>query len=391
MIVVNQFLTGFDAPELNTLYVDRTLKEGNLIQAYSRTNRVHDREAKPWGNVINYRWPKQNEYEMNQAFAVYSNRASADYQLSLEELENLNKDSGIISKPFNEVKYELQQVISKLSDLTDNFTMTPPSERKQDEVFESLREFNRLVSQLKQYSEDENKNPVSAYDDPEEFYKLIGITEDQEIILTTVIANEVKRNRAEREDIDISQVNLSMVHIRDVKINYDYLIDLIAKMADEVHANQMNNAETTINEIYMEIAKSDNENEIAKVKQFVSKILSKEFVFDAYPAPRDVDKMNQALDQMHKDSNIQLITTFIRKWGLDNCVKPKELDELIQKHRIGQTDLNKQGEINKILIDAKDDYEQIAEDSIKDLSYVKYRNETRKAIYELADEIKKRE
>lgn len=391
VIVVDQLLTGFDAPELNTLYVDRTLKGGNLIQAYSRTNRIHDREAKPWGNVINYRWPKQNEYEMNQAFAVYSNRASADYQLSLEELEDLNKDSGIISKPFNEVKQELQQVISKLAELTDEFVMTPPSERQQDEVFENLREYNRLVSQLKQYSEDENKNPVSAYDNPEEFYKLIGITEDQEIILTTVIADEIKRNRAKREDIDISQVNLSMVHIHDVKINYDYLIDLIAKMADEVHDNQMDKAEATRDEIHMEIAKSDNENEKSKVKQFVSKILSKEFVFDDYPAPRDVDKMNQAMDQMQKDANIQLITTFIRKWGLDNSVKPKELDELIKKHRIGQEDMDKQGELNYIINEAKEDYQYIAEDSVKELSWVKYRIELRKSLYEIADEIKKGE
>lgn len=391
VIVVDQLLTGFDAPELNTLYVDRTLKGGNLIQAYSRTNRIHDREAKPWGNVINYRWPKQNEYEMNQAFAVYSNRASADYQLSLEELEDLNKDSGIISKPFNEVKQELQQVISKLAELTDEFVMTPPSERQQDEVFENLREYNRLVSQLKQYSEDENKNPVSAYDNPEEFYKLIGITEDQEIILTTVIADEIKRNRAKREDIDISQVNLSMVHIHDVKVNYDYLIDLIAKMADEVHDNQMDKAEATRDEIHMEIAKSDNENEKSKVKQFVSKILSKEFVFDDYPAPRDVDKMNQAMDQMQKDANIQLITTFIRKWGLDNSVKPKELDELIKKHRIGQEDMDKQGELNYIINEAKEDYQYIAEDSVKELSWVKYRIELRKSLYEIADEIKKGE
>lgn len=46
-IVVEQLLTGFDAPQLNTLYVDRTLKGANLIQAYSRTNRISDRQEKP--------------------------------------------------------------------------------------------------------------------------------------------------------------------------------------------------------------------------------------------------------------------------------------------------------------------------------------------------------
>ncbi|SPF49271.1 hypothetical protein SBF1_440001 [Candidatus Desulfosporosinus infrequens] len=70
VIVVDQLLTGFDAPELNTLYVDRTLKGAGLIQAYSRTNRIADMQEKPWGRVVNYRWPAQNEKLMNKALAV---------------------------------------------------------------------------------------------------------------------------------------------------------------------------------------------------------------------------------------------------------------------------------------------------------------------------------
>ncbi|MDY3982735.1 MAG: type I restriction endonuclease subunit R, partial [Veillonellaceae bacterium] len=49
VIVVDQLLTGFDAPQLNTLYVDRTLQNAQLIQAYSRTNRIADNLSKPWG------------------------------------------------------------------------------------------------------------------------------------------------------------------------------------------------------------------------------------------------------------------------------------------------------------------------------------------------------
>lgn len=391
IIVVDQLLTGFDAPELNTLYIDRTLKGGNLIQAYSRTNRVHDQIAKPQGNVVNYRWPEQNEYEMNQAFAIYSNRASADEQLSLDVLKERNEDSGILSKPFSKVEAEMKEVIQKLSGLTDEFNQLPPSEKAQEDVFEGLKEYNRLLSQLKQYTEDDEKNPVSAYDDPAAFYERLGITEDQEVILTTVIAGELKERRAKAEEIDISQVNLSMVHIHDVKINYDYLIDLIAKMADEVHANEMKKAEETKEEIHVEIAKSENEKEKTKVKNFVSQIFTKEFVFDEYPAPRTVEKMNQAMDRAQKDTGIRLITNFIRRWGIDNSVKPKELGKLIKKHRIGQEDMDKQGEMTAIMNDAKEDYASIADEEISVLSWIKYRNAFRKAFYEMADEIKKGE
>ena len=391
VIVIDQLLTGFDAPEMNTLYIDRTLKGGSLIQAYSRTNRMHNFVDKPWGNVVNYRWPEQNEYEMNKAFAIYSNRASADEQLSLEELKKGNEESGITSKSFSKVQAEMQEVIKKISTLTDNFVQLPPSEKAQDEVFDNLKEYNRLLSQLKQYTEDDEKNPISAYDNPEEFYERLGITEEQEVILTTVIAGELKERRAKRENIDISQVNLSMIHIHDVTINYDYLIDLIARMADEVHLNEMSKAKNTRDEIHLEIAKSDNEKEKSKMSHFVSKIFLKEFEFDSYPAPRNVEKMNQAMDKAEEETNIQLVTNFIRTWGLNNSAKLKEVEKLIKKHRLGQEDMDKQGELTAIMNDARADYKEIAVDQIAELTWVRYRIEFRKAFYEMADEIKKGE
>lgn len=393
VIVVDQLLTGFDAPELNTLYIDRTLKGGSLIQAYSRTNRMHNLVDKPWGNVINYRWPVQNELEMNKAFYVYSNRDSAYEQVTLEldELKDDNKNAGIISKPFSEVQVEMQKVVKELSKLTNNFIQLPPSEKAQDEVYENLKEYNRLLSQLKQYTEDDEKNPVSAYDDPEDFYKRIGITEEEEVILTTVIAGELKETRAKREDIDISQINLAMIHIHDVTINYDYLIDLIAQMADEVHSNEMDKAEKTREDIHLEIAKSDNDKEKSKMRHFVSKIFSGEFIFDHYPAPRNVEMMNQAMDKSQKDTNTQLLTNFVRKWGLDNSAKPKDIEALIIKHRFGKEDMDKQNELTNIMNDARLYYKEIASDEISQLSWVKYRIEFREAFYFLADEIKKGE
>ncbi len=391
VIVVDQLLTGFDAPELNTLYIDRTLKGGNLIQAYSRTNRIHNLIDKPWGNIVNYRWPRQNEYEMNMAFAVYSNRDSANEQLTLEDLKKGNEESGIISKPFSKVQAEIKEVIEKISDLTSVFLQLPPSEQAQDDLFEEMKEYNRLLSQLKQYTKDDNGEPISAYDNPEGFYAGIGITEEQEIILTTVLAGELKERRAKREDIDISQVNLAMVHIHDVRINYDYLVELIAKMANEVHANEMEKAKVTRDDIHIELAKLDNEKEKSKIRNFVTKIYDKEFEFDKYPASSDVEKMNKAIDKVQKETNLKLVTTFVRTWGLDNSTTPRALTALIKKHRLGQEDMDKQGELTTMMNQAREDYKEIANDEIKALSWVKYRIAFREAFYALADEIKRGE
>lgn len=393
VIVVDQLLTGFDAPELNTLYIDRTLKEGNLIQAYSRTNRMHNLQDKPWGNIVNYRWPLQNELEMNKAFYTYSNRDSAYKQeeLGLDKLKADNKNSGILSKPFGEVQSQMREVVRELDVLTEGFSRTPVSEKAQDTAFDRVKEYNRLLSQLKQYTEDDDKNPISAYDDAKDFYERIGITEEQEVMLTTVIAEELKEARAKRQDVDISQVDLVMVHIHDVTINYDYLVELIAQMADEVHENAMDKAKKTLKDIQLEIAKTDNDKEKDKMRSFVDKIFSKEFTFDSYPAPRNVELMNQAMDKAQREGNIRVLTKFVRKWGLDNSVKPKDLERLIKKHRFGLEDMDNRNELTDIMNEARSDYKEIADKEVAAFSWVKYRIEFRKAFYALADEIQKGE
>lgn len=391
VIVVDQFLTGFDAPKLNTLYIDRTLKGANLIQAYSRTNRMQNIVDKPYGNVVNYRWPVQNEMEMNKAFYEYSNRESAneDIELDLGNLKKENQDSGILAKPFSEVEEEMQGIVERLGKLTDNYIKLPDSEREQGEVYEELQQYNRTLNTLKQYTEDDEGNPVSAYEDPDSFYERIGITSDQEIVLTTVLAGELKERMAKREGVDVSQIDLEMVHIHEVTINYDYLIELIAQMADQVHDNQMEEAHGTYQEIQAELAKSDNEDEKTKVKSFVGQILSGEYKFASYPAPRNVEQMNQAMSQARTDTSMRKIVAFVRHWGLDNTISPKDLAKLIQKHRIGKDDLDNKGELTQIMTDARTDYPEIAASEVQELTWIRYRRSVREALYKLADDIKK--
>lgn len=77
MIVVDMFLTGFDSKLLNTLYVDKKLKMHNLIQAFSRTNRVHT-ERKQFGNIVSFLTRKK---DVEEAIYVYSDSNSTDVVL----------------------------------------------------------------------------------------------------------------------------------------------------------------------------------------------------------------------------------------------------------------------------------------------------------------------
>ena len=74
LLVVNMFLTGFDSKTLNTLYVDKNLKYHNLIQAYSRTNRILN-EKKSYGNVLCFRNLKE---KTDEAIALFSNKEAVE-------------------------------------------------------------------------------------------------------------------------------------------------------------------------------------------------------------------------------------------------------------------------------------------------------------------------
>lgn len=77
LLVVDMFLTGFDAPTLNTLYVDKPLKYHSLLQAFSRTNRI-EKTTKPYGNIVCYRNLKE---ETDEAIYLFSQTKSTDLVL----------------------------------------------------------------------------------------------------------------------------------------------------------------------------------------------------------------------------------------------------------------------------------------------------------------------
>ena len=72
LIVVNQMLTGFDSKWVNTLYLDKVLKYQDLIQAFSRTNRLYNINEKPFGTIKYYRYPHTMKQNIDNAVKLYS-------------------------------------------------------------------------------------------------------------------------------------------------------------------------------------------------------------------------------------------------------------------------------------------------------------------------------
>lgn len=393
VIVVDQLLTGFDAPELNTLYVDRTLKGANLIQAYSRTNRIADMQDKPWGHVVNYRWPAQNERLMNRALAIYANKDSAN--LSDEERGRQNVLDGITAPDFEAVFQQVREKVEKLASLTQGFSQLPSSEKQKDFMFNLLREYNAGMAKLKQFKPDEvdGKKIGFDYDDPDGLVRALGMEPDQEKTLTTALANELKQHIAKKEKVPVYQIELRMTHVKEIKVDYDYLTELIETLMNAVHEKKTDLVKETRGKIEQFANGLDDRAYASMILKAVGAIVRGDYPSAGsdvvYPVKLvnqiDGEKIIQAASNASVD---RTLLEFRNRWGITDVIKSAEMRELFSRHSYGQRDLDDAGAITKIIAEASEAYRTMAQDAgVQALNKIKYRNGLRDAIYDMADEL----
>ena len=107
LVVVGMFLTGFDAPTLNTLFVDKNLRYHGLIQAYSRTNRIYN-STKSFGNIVTFRDLEQDTIDAITLFGK-SNTRNIVLEKSYQEYMEGFTDAGVARRGYLEVIAELQE------------------------------------------------------------------------------------------------------------------------------------------------------------------------------------------------------------------------------------------------------------------------------------------
>ncbi|WP_203650305.1 type I restriction endonuclease subunit R [Secundilactobacillus yichangensis] len=137
LIVVNMFLTGFDSPKLSTLYIDKKLQWHNLIQAFSRTNRI-ELDSKPFGNILAYRNMKQDTDNAVRLFSAGSSESL--FVPSYNELQGQFDDA---VKELREIS-PTPQSVDGLHDLGD--------EALQKFVL-AFREILRIYNKIRVYDE----------------------------------------------------------------------------------------------------------------------------------------------------------------------------------------------------------------------------------------------
>lgn len=117
LIVVDQMLTGFDSKWINTLYMDKVLKYENIIQAFSRTNRLFGPD-KPFGTIRYYRFPNSMERNINDAIRLYS----GDKPIGLF-VEHLDDNLNAMNHTFGEIKQLFETArVENFERLPDNIS-----------------------------------------------------------------------------------------------------------------------------------------------------------------------------------------------------------------------------------------------------------------------------
>lgn len=199
VLVVNMFLTGFDSPRLNTLYVDKNLRYHGLIQAYSRTNRLLNSD-KPHGNIVSFRNLKE---ATDKALALFGDE---------------NAKEVVFKKPYEVQKKDFEKKLAELKDMVPTLESIDElkGEDEKADFVKAFRDLLRIKSSLETFAEFSFADFAIS---EQEFYdyqsKYLDVYEDR------------KNNDTGAESI-LDQIDFEIeLTLRDV-INFDYIIQLIA-------------------------------------------------------------------------------------------------------------------------------------------------------------------
>lgn len=213
LIVVNMFLTGFDATTLNTLWVDKNLRMHGLIQAFSRTNRILN-SIKTFGNIV--------------CFRNLQKRVDA----AISEFGDKNQGGIILMQSFKDYFYGYESVdgkpmpgyIDMVEDLNSKFPLSEPQiigEQRQKDFITLFGAILRMRNLLVAFDEFKEKELITERD----LQDYLGRYQD--------LRDEWKRRREQGE---ISSINDDIVFevelIKQVEINIDYILMLVKKYHD---------------------------------------------------------------------------------------------------------------------------------------------------------------
>ncbi|EAL9780465.1 type I restriction endonuclease subunit R [Campylobacter upsaliensis] len=284
-IVVNMFLTGFDATTLNTLYVDKSLRYHGLLQAYSRTNRILN-SIKSFGNIIAFRDLQRNT---DDALALFSdeNAKGIVFLRSLEEyLHGYTDEKGQKHKGYNELTKEL----------TDKFPLESfrQATLKQSDKKHFLALFGELLKL---------RNILEIFDN---FSDPLNERDKQDYQSHYISTYEELRKDKDDKESNLDEVEFEVELLAQVEVSIEYILELIAKY----HKDQATNYEPILKLL-------DSSLSLRSKKELFLRFI------DSLHTQSNVEKDFRAYIKTHKNNALQDI---INALNLD----PKKTKEFMQ-------------------------------------------------------------
>lgn len=258
VIVVDRLLTGFDAPCLSTLFIDRPpMSPQGLIQAFSRTNRLYD-QNKEYGQIVTFRSPKEYKKKINDALVLYSKGGIG--QAIAEDWETV-----------------LNNFVLSLKTIR-TFAPTPADvnglSKKQKKTFIKLfRDLDHDYAHLKSFSTFEPEN-LDEYGFSQQIY------EDYAAVYNNVI-EELKKGPPDDTGDEPIRDDYDLVAYSKFKIDFEYIVELLQGFVDFLDQKDI------------EFNEAEFEHKLLELKEIV-----KDFAEDN---PKLSDLLLQVLDEIEQD------------------------------------------------------------------------------------------
>ena len=340
LIVVGMFLTGFDAPTLNTLFVDKNLRYHGLIQAFSRTNRILNK-VKTFGNIVCFR---NLEKATEDAIKTFGDENSVNVILEKSYDEYIN---GFTDE---ETGKSMKGYVDLCNEIVEKFPN--PVEIELDS---EKKEFAELFGELLK-----SENILRNFDEFENFEKIISDRQMQDMKSVYVdICEEIRnagkddQNNSNEQGIDFSDIEFQIDLLRTDEINLDYILELILEKTKE-----HDDIETLKFEIRRIIRTSlgtrAKENLVINFinKTDLKKLKNNGEILDAFYKYAKEEK-KEKIDELVKDENLKedsrrFIEKSINKGFVDYA--GSELDSILPptSRRKGAREVKKQSVLEKI-------------------------------------------
>ena len=295
VIVVDRLLTGFDAPCLSTLFLDRApMPYKDLIQAFSRTNRIFDRD-KRYGQIVTYQYPKKYKESINGALMLYTEGSEKQalaptWDESILQFNNAEKKI---------IKYQGDQGIP--------ITEAPLDDQKR--FLKEYQDFDKSLGAIKTYNEFNNIDLEKDYGlDP----MFIEDTRATYEVVKEKVREATGKDKPATEDDDQFDPDYELENTGRQEINYAYIVQLIQAYipSDDKENSKRTKAEVKEIDDYIENLGKNNKSLADIVNNLWFQIK-----FD--PEKFRNKQVNELLQNMIDDAREDLIKKFANENGLN--------------------------------------------------------------------------